>query len=215
MVHSATVLAILLAAAPLAGYVPLPALSAVLVVVALNVGEWHNVAALPGWLPGDASVFLLSLMLTVLTDVATAVEAGLALSLILYVARVNDAARVEALPSATNNVLTMRLHGPLLFGGCSKLEASSEPLLALNPRVLVLDCAELSSLDGSALHSIEHLHKRCEHAGTELIFSGLHSQPRALVVASGLAAALGARNIVRGAVEADARSSEVLAGRIM
>ena len=85
MVHALTVGGVMVTAGPAAGNIPLPALSAVLVVVAINMGEWKNFKAIRGWPAGDASVYLASFLLTVLTDVTVAVEAGLALSLLLAV----------------------------------------------------------------------------------------------------------------------------------
>ncbi|HEY0549917.1 MAG TPA: SulP family inorganic anion transporter, partial [Verrucomicrobiae bacterium] len=69
MIHSITILAIVLAAAPMAKFIPLPVLSAVLVIVAMNMGEWHNFTRLRRWPRGDAAVFLLTFALTVLTDI--------------------------------------------------------------------------------------------------------------------------------------------------
>src|SRR5580704_11201281 len=73
-VHALTLLAIILVAAPLAKFIPLATLSAVLVVVALNMGEWHNFARLRKWPKSDALVFLVVFGLTVMIDLTVAVE---------------------------------------------------------------------------------------------------------------------------------------------
>lgn len=65
LVHAVTILTFMVVASPLAAYIPLPSLSAVLVVVALNMGEWHNFKALPGWPEKDAQLFLVAFFLTV------------------------------------------------------------------------------------------------------------------------------------------------------
>jgi len=90
IIHSITILAIVLAAAPLAGFVPLPVLSAVLVVVALNMGEWHNFARLSRWPKGDAAVYLATFILTVLADITVAVEVGMVLAAVLFIKRVSE-----------------------------------------------------------------------------------------------------------------------------
>jgi len=74
IVHAFTLLVIILAAAPLARFIPLATLSAVLVVVAFNMGEWHQFRRLQKWPKSDSVVFLAVFALTVLTDLPTAVE---------------------------------------------------------------------------------------------------------------------------------------------
>src|SRR5437588_2326155 len=58
MIHALTLLIIILIAAPLAKFIPLAVLSAVLVTVALRMGEWHNFLRLPKWPRSDSLVFL-------------------------------------------------------------------------------------------------------------------------------------------------------------
>ncbi len=84
-VHAATILAVMMVASPLAAYIPLPALSAVLVVVAINMGEWRHFWQLPSWPEKDAQLFLLAFFLTVMqasrsAGVVSAVPARKALS---------------------------------------------------------------------------------------------------------------------------------------
>ncbi|EFJ41903.1 hypothetical protein VOLCADRAFT_98158 [Volvox carteri f. nagariensis] len=118
LVHAAAVAAVILAAAPLAEYIPLPALSAVLVVVALNMGEWHNFQQLPKWPENDAHLFLIAFSLTVLQletlislcykfhrlispglqDVAVAVAFGMVIALAVFVQDVSATMYVRALP---------------------------------------------------------------------------------------------------------------------
>ena len=74
MVHAATLLLIVLVAAPLAKNIPLATLSAVLIFVAFNMGEWHQFKRLAFWPKSDAAVFLTTFLLTVLIDLTVAVE---------------------------------------------------------------------------------------------------------------------------------------------
>lgn len=66
MVHAVVIAGVILVAAPVALHVPLPALSAVLVVVALNMGEWENMWELPTWPERDAQLYIIAFLLTVL-----------------------------------------------------------------------------------------------------------------------------------------------------
>ncbi|KAG2501167.1 hypothetical protein HYH03_000982 [Edaphochlamys debaryana] len=100
IVHAAVVAAVVLAGAgPLAENVPLPALSAVLVVVALNMGEWHNFTQLSKWPKNDSQLFLIAFSLTVLQDVAVAVAFGMVIALAIFVQDTSSSMYVRALPS--------------------------------------------------------------------------------------------------------------------
>ena len=85
MVHAAVVLGIILVGGPLAAYVPLPALSAVLVMVAYNMGEWENFKELPNWRRSDEWLYLVAFFLTLFADVAVAVEFGMVMAVLLFV----------------------------------------------------------------------------------------------------------------------------------
>ena len=80
---------ILLAAAPLAASVPMAVLAAILLVVAYNMGEWHEIPELwkQGWT--DRLVWMVTFALTVLADLTVAVEAGMILAALLFIRRVS------------------------------------------------------------------------------------------------------------------------------
>src|SRR5580692_908794 len=96
IIHSLTVLVILLAAAPLAKHIPMAALSAVLVVVSLRMGEWHRFRRLNHWPKSDVAVFLCAFTLTVCIDLPTAVGASLVLASALLVGRLSELTEVRA-----------------------------------------------------------------------------------------------------------------------
>src|SRR5205807_4924073 len=79
IIHAVTLLVIILIAAPLAKFIPLAVLSAVLVTVALRMGEWHNFLRLPKWPRSDSLVFLCVFALTIAIDLTAAVEIGMVL----------------------------------------------------------------------------------------------------------------------------------------
>ena len=99
--HAFVLLAIILVAAPLAQYTPLATLSAVLVNVALNMGEWHNFIRLAKWPKSDAGVFLAAFSLTVLIDLTVAVEVGMVLAGVLFIQRVSESTQIMAVDEAT------------------------------------------------------------------------------------------------------------------
>jgi sulfate permease, SulP family len=217
MVHAVVVLSIMSFASPLASRVPLPALAAVLVMVAINMGEWRTFKQLPGLPAGEASVYLLSFALTVLTDVTLAVEAGLALSVILYLKRVDDASTVTALldgKTSAVGVETVRLEGMLLFGSTDKLHAAVDTVLhAPRCAVLHLDCSALLSVDATGLDALQDAHGRLTKAHKGLVVSGLHGQPHAAIAATGLLTHIGYDNVTHDFQAAAKRAGELAASQ--
>jgi sulfate permease, SulP family len=101
---------ILVVAAPLAKNIPLAALSAVLVVVSLRMGEWHQFRRLKRWPKSDAAVFLCAFTLTVCIDLPTAVGASLILASALLVRQLSELTHIhpeEEVPEGSNNRQTI------------------------------------------------------------------------------------------------------------
>src|SRR6185295_13593940 len=94
-------LVIVLAAAPLAKFIPLAVLSAVLINVALHMGEWHNFRRLVKWPRSDALVFLAAFSLTVVIDLTVAVEIGMVLAAVLFIKRVSETTQITAVDEST------------------------------------------------------------------------------------------------------------------
>src|SRR5204863_10044991 len=94
MIHAITVLAILLFAAPLAQYIPLAVLAAILFVVAYNMGEWREIPKLLRMSWASISVWLTTFLLTVFADLTVAVEVGLLLAALLYIRKVTQTTTV-------------------------------------------------------------------------------------------------------------------------
>jgi SulP family sulfate permease len=101
IIHALTLLVVILAAAPLAKFIPLATLSAVLVNVALHMGEWHNFGRLPKWPRSDAVVFLAAFGLTVIIDLTVAVEIGMVLAAILFIKRASETTLITAVDEST------------------------------------------------------------------------------------------------------------------
>ena len=96
IVHALTLLLILVAAAPLARYIPLAALAAVLFVVSYNMGDWKEVSVILRLSKADKAVWAVTLALTVMADLTVAVEVGMVLAALLYIHRVAQTTTVSA-----------------------------------------------------------------------------------------------------------------------
>jgi len=209
IVHSATLLAIILVAAPLARFVPLSVLAAVLIMVSINMGEWDEFTMLRRQAKSDAAVFLVTFGLTVVFDLTVAVEIGMILAAFLFIKRVSDTTEVDALdkiasesgafghekiPELPGGVLVYRVFGALLFGAADKLDSVLRRANA-DARVLILHMPAVIAMDATALNALETLREKLLRHGRHLILSGPHSQPRTLMEKAGFFERLGAENV--------------------
>jgi sulfate permease, SulP family len=189
MLHAIVLLLIVVVAAPLAKNIPLATLSAVLMFVAWNMGEWHQFKRMVRWPKSDAAVFLTAFALTVLIDLTVAVEVGMVLSAILFIKRISETtqiAREEEFPEPESEKLSMRdvpegvlvfrLFGAFTFGAADKLETCLKRVRQ-EPEVLILRMRQVLAMDATGLNALEDLYEKLRKKGKYLILSGPHSQP--------------------------------------
>jgi SulP family sulfate permease len=191
MVHALTLLGIILLAAPLTRYIPLPTLSAVLVNVALMMGEWHNLWRLSKWPKSDAAVFLATFGLTVVFDITIAVEVGMVLAAFLFIRRISETTRISGVDEAgfdesstegntsvavPKGVLVYSVFGAFLFGAADKLETALQRAQQ-EPEVLILKMRQVLAMDATGLQALEDLARRLRTRGKHLLLCGPHSQP--------------------------------------
>lgn len=223
MVHALTLLTILLVAAPLAGYIPLATLAAVLFVVAWNMGEWNEIGAILQLDFAAISVWLITFGLTVFADLTVAVAVGLALAALLYIFRVADTTTVspvtdeyirDGLPHVLQGriippyVTLLRIHGPFLFGTTEKLEEATVNVEAFQP-VVILRLRNMTAIDATGIHAIESFAKRLRDSGRALILCGAMEQPSKLLQQSRFIEHLGRENIMPNVQAALDRANEV------
>jgi SulP family sulfate permease len=224
IVHALVLLVILMVAAPLTKHIPLAALSAVLVVVALRMGEWHQFVRLGRWPRSDVAVFLCAFALTVTMDLPVAVGASLVLASALLVKRLSETTHVTPEEDVTQGgavgqttagkqippgVLVFRVFGAFFFGAADKLETSLERAGGL-PEVLVLRMRDVLALDATGLESLEDLLDKLRHQKKALILCGPHSQPMFALTRAGFIDRLGLENVCGDMDNALARAREIL-----
>jgi SulP family sulfate permease len=224
MIHALTLLVIILAAAPFAKFIPLATLSAVLVNVALNMGEWHNFSRLPKWPQSDALVFLTAFSLTVIIDLTVAVEIGMVLAAILFIKRVSETSQITAVDEVSETegshhsligkeippgVMIYRMFGAFFFGAADKLESA---LLRekQEPEVLILRMRKVVAMDATGLNALEDLSEKLHRKGKHLILSGPHTQPLFVMEKAGFLESIGRENVCADVDAALARSREIL-----
>ncbi|WP_018412804.1 SulP family inorganic anion transporter [Methyloversatilis thermotolerans] len=216
IVHATVLLLIVLAAAPLAAHIPLATLSAIVVVVAVNMGEWHAFA--PGELKrysaGYRTILLGTFLVTVVFDLTLAVELGMLLSSLFFIWRMSDLTRIERVPleehygvdalnrpDGTPRILAWRLSGALFFGAANKLEN----LMLMqdgHPDAVILDLEKVIHLDTTGLDILRTFHRTLDRRGAALILCDLNAQPASLIRRSGFADAIGEQRIAGNLTDA-------------
>ena len=223
MVHALTLLAILVVAAPVARFIPLATLAAVLFVVAYNMGEWREIGIILRLSMADIAVWACTFALTVLADLTVAVEVGMALAALLYIYRIAETTSVSPVTDAYIRdgqahilqdksvppyVRILRIHGPFLFGATEKLAEVTHDLSPF-PQVVILRLRNMTALDATGLHALTVLAKRLRESGRTLILCGARDQPGRLLAQSELTEQIGQANILPNVDEALDRARQV------
>jgi sulfate permease, SulP family len=223
MIHALTLLTILLVAAPLARFVPLATLSAVLFVVAYNMGEWREIGVILRLSPADKAVWAATFFLTVFADLTIAVEVGIALAALLYISRIAQTTTVEPVTSeyieegrlhilqdkeVPPYVTILRIHGPFLFGTTEKLEEATANLKPFAP-VVVLRIRNMTALDATGLYALEKLADRLQKSGRTLLLCGAREQPERLLTQADFVEHVGSENILPHVAAALERARQI------
>jgi SulP family sulfate permease len=195
IVHAATLLVIVLVAAPLAAGVPLAVLAGILLFMAWNMGEWHEFARLRRFGIGYRTIMLGTFALTVVFDLTVAVQVGLILACVFFVYRMSTLFRVELDAASPRGVRVHRLYGSLFFGAVAKVEAVADALPA-GTRAVVLEMDHLVLVDSTGLDALQQLHRTLKRQGVRLLLCDLNEQPRLLLHNAGFDAVLGDGNLL-------------------
>jgi len=195
MIHALTLLAIVLFAAPLARFIPLSVLAAILLVVSYNMGEWGEIPELLKLTPLEIGTWLITFALTVFADLTVAVEAGMILAALVYIRKVTATTTVsqvtdEYLREGQVHILQhkeipayvtiFRIHGPFLFGATDKIEEIINRLSEMPP-ILILRLRNMTAIDATGLQALENLADAVHESGRGLILCGAREQPARLM----------------------------------
>lgn len=185
LVHSLTLIVVVLAAAPLAVHVPLSVLAGILLYVAWNMGEWREFVRLRRASNHYRLIMLGTFFLTVVFDLTVALQVGLILACVLFVRRMSTLFQVVEVSRSPEGA-SFQLYGSLFFGAVAKID----PILSAvesAPQGLVirLDLQSLQSLDTSGLDVLEQLHKAIVTRGGRLVLAGLNAQPKSVMERTG------------------------------
>ena len=206
MVHSVVLLLILVVLMPYAALIPMPAIAAILFMVAYNMSGWRTFVGLCKTAPkSDIIVLVTTFVLTVVFDLVVAIEVGILLAAILFMKRMSDVTEVEgwkyvddeddpdslALKAVPSNTVVYEISGPLFFGAADKILGIT---LDEKKSCMVLRMRSVSAIDATAMHNLEQLYDKCKKKNITLIFSHVDEQPMNVMHKSGFYDKVGSEN---------------------
>src|SRR5579863_807504 len=226
MIHALTLVCVLFFAAPLASFIPMASLAAILLVVAYNMGEWREIPQLLKLTKTDISIWLVTFALTVFADLTVAVEAGMILAALLFIGRVANTTTVsqvtdDYVEDGRVHILQdkdipyyatiFRIHGPFLFGATDKLAVVIEKVHELPP-VVILRLRNMTAIDATGLFALEEVARELHAAKRTLILCGAREQPAKLIRQAEFADVIGHENICDNVQHALRRAEDVFEG---
>ena len=216
IVHSITLVIVLVVLMPFAGMIPMPTIAAILFVVAYNTCQWRTFVHLIRTAPkSDIIVLLTTFILTVVFDLVVAIEIGMVLACLLFIKRMSEETHVDSwtyvdddTPDVDEHLrrlpLQIRVYeitGPLFFGAADAIE---HIVVKDFTTCLILRMRSVPALDSTALNALQNLTKVCESKGITLVFSHVNEQPMKVMVKSGFVDLVGKDNFcpnIRAALE--------------
>jgi SulP family sulfate permease len=223
IVHALTLAIILLVAAPLARFVPLAVLAAILLVVAYNMGDWEEIPELLRLTKADIAVWIVTFGLTVFADLTVAVGVGMVCASLLFIKRVSDTTTVspvteeyvreteihalqgQAIP---DYVRIFRIHGPFLFGTTDKLRVLLDDVESL-PEIVVLRLRNMTALDATGVGAFEELAQTLAASNRHLLLCGARPQPARVLARAAFERHIDAANICPSISDALRRARDI------
>ena len=210
IIHAITLLLILLFAGKYASYIPMAALSAVLINVAWNMAGFPAIRSLMHGQKSDICVFAVTFLITVFIDLTVAIEVGLGFAAFFFIKKMIDLSEVQNQreiltggikkdqPSENLDIppltFVYEIEGPLFFGTVRKFELATERART-DCKYLVLRMRNTIYLDAGGIRALEQCKAACDRKGITIVISGIHTQPYLLLEKTGMADKLGRENI--------------------
>ncbi len=208
MVHAVMLLLVLVFLMPYAALIPMPAIAAILFMVAYNMSEWRVFVSIVKTAPkSDWSVLLVTFVFTVAFDLVTAIAVGILFASLLFMKRMADVTEVSSwkyLEDEENNsesidlkpvpkhVAVFEVSGPMFFGAAEKI---SQLIIEEGKRVLILRMRSVPAMDATALKSLEKLNQNLKRKHVTLILSHVNDQPMSMMERAGFLESVGRENL--------------------
>lgn len=222
MVHSITLVIVLVVLMPYAGMILMPTIAAILFIVAYNMCQWRTFVNLVKTAPkSDVIVLVTSFVLTVIFDLVVAIEVGMVLACLLFIKRMSEETKVngwtyvdedtpdvdEHLQKLPLQIRVYEISGPLFFGAASVIE---EIVVKDFTTCLVLRMRSVPALDSTALNALKDLVQVCKSKGITIVFSHVNDQPMKVMEKAGFIELVGEENFQPSISAALDRAEEII-----
>lgn len=222
MVHSITLVIVLVVLMPYAGMIPMPTIAAILFIVAYNMCQWRTFLNLVKTAPkSDVIVLVTSFVLTVIFDLVVAIEVGMVLACLLFIKCMSEETKVngwtyvdedtpdvdEYLQKLPLQIRVYEISGPLFFGAASVIE---EIAVKDFTTCLVLRMRSVPALDSTALNALKGLVQVCKSKGITIVFSHVNDQPMKVMKKAGFIELVGKVNFQPSISAALDRAEEII-----
>ena len=222
MVHSITLVIVLVVLMPYAGMIPMPTIAAILFIVAYNMCQWRTFLQLVKTAPkSDILVLVVTFVLTVLFDLVVAIEIGVILACLLFIKRMSEETKAESwvytdddtvavnenLRKLPAEIRVYEVSGPLFFGASDAIE---HIVVEESAKCLVLRMRAVPALDSTAMNALTALTKTCESKGVTIVFSHVNEQPMKVMKKAGFVALAGEENFCPNITAALERAEEII-----
>lgn len=221
MVHSITLILILVILMPYAALIPMPCIAAILFMVAYNMCGWRTFVNLCKSSPkSDIAVLVISFVLTVVFDLVLAIEIGILLTAILFMKRMSDVTEVEgwkyldeeedpdsiSLRVVPEHTLVYEISGPMFFAAADKILKIS---VNDDTKCLILRMRSVNAIDATAMHSLMELYENYKKRGIKIILSHVNEQPKKVMDKAGFSELIGEENFCSHIDTALARATDI------
>ena len=227
IIHSLTLLLIMLLFGSYAKLIPMATLAAILIMVSYNMSEWHSFKSLLKSPRSDVVVLLTTFFLTVIFDLTIAIEIGMVLSVILFMKRMSEVSNVNVItrelvdtedkpdPNSINkkqipeDVEVFEINGPFFFGAAKKFK-DQMLIIEKQPKVRIIRMRNVPAIDATGLQALREFYSDAKKHNTHLILSGVHTQPLYAMTQAGVLDLYGEDNILGNIDDALDKARELL-----
>ncbi len=238
IVHSVTLLIIMLLLAPFAKFIPLAVLSGVLIMIALNMGDWKEFVRMSRYPRNDAIVFMLTFIITIIFGLTQAVFVGMFVACLLFIRGISIISNVGVRPAhhhehhkkilaepqdydswyvaeadANDDLLLVTMTGAMFFGAAKKLKGLLQ-LQRGQHKVVIMRMGQVITMDATAMFTMEEILDKFNEDKIPVILVALREQPMNTLRRAGLLAKIPPENIVGSLEAAMYRADEIIDGTV-
>lgn len=228
IVHALVLLLITLFFGQYAKLIPMATLAAILIIVAYNMSEWRSFVEIFKSPKSDIAVLLTTFGLTVVFDLTIAIQVGMVLAVFLFMRSMAMVTNVGIITrelkddddesfdanAITNkkvpdDVEVFEINGPFFFGAVSKFRDAMR-FIERPPKVLIIRVRNVPAIDGTGIHALEEVYRESIKKGTQLLLSGVHTQPLMVLDQAGFLKVIGEENVLGNIDDSLDRAREIL-----